>query len=171
MFLSQLLPPCRCFSTRAALLQGAFPPAYSVQQKPFPRPTNPYKTLPITPQTWKSHPAGSVVSDIATGPKKSPSEIWRENSRINVPLLQRNQPADPYQGRTVKVKGSFAEASRELDRILSRNRVRFTVRSTERHEKRGVKRRRIKSEQWRKHFADQVRKNVQLVHQIRRRGV
>ncbi|KAJ7219248.1 hypothetical protein GGX14DRAFT_356167, partial [Mycena pura] len=75
-------------------------------------------------------------------------------------------------GRSVKVKGgNFSEAVKELDKILARNRVRTTLFATARHEKKGVKRRRLQSDQWRKHFANQVRKNVQLVHKIRRRGV
>ncbi|KAJ7343509.1 hypothetical protein DFH08DRAFT_702802, partial [Mycena albidolilacea] len=77
-----------------------------------------------------------------------------------------------FSGRHVKVwQGKFAEAVRDFEKILARNRVRFTYRAAERHEKKGPKRRRIRSEQWRKHFANQVRKNVQLVHKIRRRGV
>ncbi|KAJ7063280.1 hypothetical protein C8F01DRAFT_958102, partial [Mycena amicta] len=74
-------------------------------------------------------------------------------------------------GRSVRVKnGNFAEAVRDLDKILARNQVRATLYATSRHEKKGVKRRRLQSEQWRKHFAAEVRKNVQMVHSIRRRG-
>ncbi|KAJ7172501.1 hypothetical protein C8R46DRAFT_894603 [Mycena filopes] len=75
-------------------------------------------------------------------------------------------------GRSVQVKpGRFSEAVREFEKILRTNAVRHTWVSTQRHEKKGPKRRRIRSEQWRKHFSHQVRKNVQLVHKIRRRGV
>ncbi|KAF7338317.1 Glycerol-3-phosphate o-acyltransferase [Mycena venus] len=88
-----------------------------------------------------------------------------------VATLQKFQIADAYAGRSVKVRpGRFTEAVRDFERILVRNQVKFTYKATERHEKKGPKRRRIRSEQWRKHFANQVRKNVQLVHKIRRRG-
>ncbi|KAJ6496655.1 hypothetical protein C8R47DRAFT_350116 [Mycena vitilis] len=86
--------------------------------------------------------------------------------------LQSQPIADAYSGRSVKVKeGQFADAVRKFETILSKNQVKRTIRLTERHEKKGPKRRRIKSQQWRKHFANQVRKDVQLVHKIRRRGV
>ncbi|KAJ7273688.1 hypothetical protein B0H12DRAFT_966097, partial [Mycena haematopus] len=101
----------------------------------------------------------------------TPEEKWRAYSLSQVALLQKNEIADPYSGRSVKVRqGKFAEAVRDFEKILARNQIRSTSRMAERHEKKGVKRRRIRSEQWRKHFANQVRKNVQLVHKIRRRG-
>lgn len=93
-------------------------------------------------------------------------------------------------GRTVTVKDDLAMAYKSLDIILSRNKVRQTLRMEERHEKKGVKRRRLSSQRWRKRFADevcfsflsftyssltrlvflQVRKKVQLVKKIRDRG-
>jgi len=47
-------------------------------------------------------------------------------------------------------------ALKKLDGILGRNRVRQELRLTERHEKKGVKRRRLLSERWRKQFANEV---------------
>lgn len=93
-------------------------------------------------------------------------------------------------GRRVPVNnGRIADAVRRLDTIIARNRVKAELRRGERHEKPGVKRRRLKSERWRRVFAHevclcfvlnatliyslpslQVRKNVQLVNKIRRRG-
>ncbi|KAJ7452450.1 hypothetical protein B0H11DRAFT_292510 [Mycena galericulata] len=165
--LTQLLPRVfrRCIASPAVVL-NALPTASSAKPS-YPRPTTPYGGLTIS-GTWNNE----VGNAIAPKDERTPGEKWRDSSLHTVPNLQRRQPADAYQGRCVRVKaGNFAEAARDLDRILARNRVRTTVRSTERHEKKGVKRRRIKSEQWRKHFAHQVRKNVQLVHKIRRRGV
>jgi small subunit ribosomal protein MRP21 len=49
-----------------------------------------------------------------------------------------------------------AEAYVRLDNLLKRNFVKRTVRLTERHEKKGVKRRRLRSERWRKQFANEV---------------
>ena len=97
---------------------------------------------------------------------------------------------DCQKGRTVhvRVEGDLAIAYRQLDKILNQNKVRATLMMTERHEKPGVKRRRLSSQRWRKRFADevrgpvtpclpnvtlssaQVRKKVQLVMKIRDRG-
>ncbi|KAJ7709931.1 hypothetical protein B0H17DRAFT_245040 [Mycena rosella] len=162
----------RCFSSRAVVSNdfAARPAPYSV--RPVSRPSA-YTgvSIPIPerdPDSSWNNPVGNAI----VGDKKSPADIWRDQSRINVLRLRAHPPADTYQGRSVQVlDGEFAEASRELEKILARNRVRGTIRAGARHEKKGPKRRRIKSEQWRKHFAHQVRKNVQLVHKIRRRGV
>lgn len=63
-----------------------------------------------------------------------------------------------FTGRTVKVKDdNLQEAIQKLDSILSQNRVRRELRLTERHEKKGVKRRRLSSERWRTFFANEVR--------------
>lgn len=69
-------------------------------------------------------------------------------------------------GRSVKVipGQGFASALGQLDKILNQNRVRYTLFKTDRHEKKGEKRRRIKSEQWRKHFANQVRALIWQSH-------
>lgn len=61
-------------------------------------------------------------------------------------------------GRKVVVQsGNVADAIRRLDSILSRNKVKHTVRAQKRHEKKGVKRRRQNSERWRRLFANEVR--------------
>jgi len=93
-------------------------------------------------------------------------------------------------GRSVKViDGNIGDAYKKLDISLSRNRVRYELKLAERHEKKGVKRRRLESERWRKQFANevrvpsysllaispselpqQVRKKILLVNAIRRRG-
>lgn len=53
--------------------------------------------------------------------------------------------------------GNIAEAIKMLDVRLSRNKVKYELRLAERHEKKGVKRRRLSSERWRKQFANEVR--------------
>jgi len=85
------------------------------------------------------------------------------------------------------VTGDLGEAFRRLQTRLRRNRVVQEVSRQRRHEKKGVKRRRLSSERWRRVFANevficwplflrtalmlaQVRKKVQLVSTIRRRG-
>ena len=60
-------------------------------------------------------------------------------------------------GRSVKVfNGNIAEAFKRLEQCLSRNRVRSELKLTERHEKKGAKRRRLESERWRIRFANEV---------------
>lgn len=91
-------------------------------------------------------------------------------------------------GRSITVRGDLGESLRQLDSVLSRNKVKLQLRMTERHEKKGYKRRRLESERWRKQFANevtrsvlgcngsakwfvsQVRKKVQLVMKMRDRG-
>ncbi|KAG1731903.1 hypothetical protein EDB19DRAFT_1310455 [Suillus lakei] len=96
----------------------------------------------------------------------TPDELWAERSRS----ATFNPPADPYTGRRVFVTGDLGEAFRRLQTRLRRNRVVQEVSRQRRHEKKGVKRRRLSSERWRRVFANEVRKKVQLVSTIRRRG-
>ncbi|KAJ7658837.1 hypothetical protein DFH06DRAFT_1196060 [Mycena polygramma] len=156
--LRQLLPrPSYRYFGSCAAISNAFPSAYAVRPR-YPRPTA-YNNITIDPDS--NFPSPQPNAD------GTPEEQWRTKSR-NMLLQLQNQPiADAY---SVK-EGQFADAVRKFETILSKNQVKRTIRLTERHEKKGPKRRRIKSQQWRKHFANQVRKDVQLVHKIRRRGV
>lgn len=104
----------------------------------------------------------------------TPEDRWRERSKKALESAGRTPPAHTYtgiiflfcfhypltpsKGRTVHIKaeGDLATAYRQLDAILQRNKVRATLRMTERHEKPGVKRRRLRSQRWRKRFADEV---------------
>ncbi|KAJ6596867.1 hypothetical protein DFH09DRAFT_904166 [Mycena vulgaris] len=172
---TQLLPraSCRCFSSRAAVL-NVLPASSSVKTTyQHPRPPTAYAdiTIPDQPTRDVKKSWNNDVGNAVTGEKKTAADIWRERSLYIVPQLRLHPPTDAYYGRSVKVKGTFAEAAIELERILARNKVKQTIRANDRHEKKGVRRRRIKSQQWRHHFANQVRKNVQLVHKMRRRGV
>ncbi|KAG7092434.1 hypothetical protein E1B28_008790 [Marasmius oreades] len=109
---------------------------------------------------------------IKTGGKaQTHEELWKQMSEEAKDELERYPPHDPYFGRSVKVvDGNIQEAFRRLSTILSRNKVAKQLRMAERHEKKGVKRRRLESERWRRLFAHEVRKNVQLVTKIRNRG-
>ncbi|RXW24115.1 hypothetical protein EST38_g1713 [Candolleomyces aberdarensis] len=98
-------------------------------------------------------------------------DLWRHQSSDALEDAKRFPPAHAYSGRSVPVhSGKVAEAIRSLDGILGRNRFRYQLRLQERHEKRGEKLRRLRSERWRKQFAAEVRKKVQLVTKIRNRG-
>ncbi|KAG1756809.1 uncharacterized protein EDB91DRAFT_36987 [Suillus paluster] len=96
----------------------------------------------------------------------TPDELWAQRSQS----ATFNPPADTYTGRRVFVTGDLGEAFRRLQTRLRRNRVTQEVSRQRRHEKKGVKRRRLSSERWRRMFANEVRKKVQLVSTIRRRG-
>ncbi|KAL0946925.1 hypothetical protein HGRIS_013086 [Hohenbuehelia grisea] len=98
------------------------------------------------------------------------AQKWTKNSESSQISLMSQKTGDAFSGRTVRVGHDVGEAFRRLDAILGRNKVRLTWRQQERHEKKGVKRRRLSSERWRKQFANEVRKKVQLVNQIRHRG-
>ncbi|EDR14824.1 uncharacterized protein LACBIDRAFT_292250 [Laccaria bicolor S238N-H82] len=104
-------------------------------------------------------------------PKRSAEEIWLSRSTLALTEAKNHPPANAYSGRSVKINGGkLAEGYRVLDTILGRNKVRVQLRRAERHEKKGVKRRRLSSERWRKRFAHEVRKKVELVIKIRNRG-
>ncbi|KAF7793006.1 hypothetical protein EIP86_004111 [Pleurotus ostreatoroseus] len=97
-------------------------------------------------------------------------EIWAERETKFVATLP--MPPGPYAGRTVSVPANdgFLAAVSRLNRILAENRVRAELNRARRHEKTGVKRRRLRSERWRRKFAHEVRLKVQLVQEIRKRG-
>jgi len=110
---------------------------------------------------------GKVVDVNPKGPPMSPEERWSmlSRSRISTP------PKGPYAGRSFEVKdGNVADALNKLQYTLRRNRVSSELRLGARHEKKGYKRRRLSSERWRRRFAHEVRKKVQLVNKIRARG-
>jgi len=102
-------------------------------------------------------------------PPMSPEAMWKANHDTFMATMGRVN--DAYSGRSVPVlKGDLDQAYRHLEARLVKNRVRAEVRYQERHEKKGEKRNRLKSQRWRRLFAHEVRKKVQLVDAIRRRG-
>lgn len=106
-----------------------------------------------------------------SAPTKSqaPEVRWQQNSETDLAKLA--LPQDAYAGRSVEVRnGNVGEALAQLQTILQRNRVQAEIRATSRHEKKGEKRRRLRSQRWRRRFAHEVRKKVQLVNEIRARG-
>jgi hypothetical protein len=103
-------------------------------------------------------------------PRKSPEEIWFERSE----RLEPNPPLDAYAGsplsylhmftssntflgRSVPVKnGHIYRSLKSLANRLQTNKVYQTWKYQMRHEKKGVKRRRLRSQRWRRRFADEV---------------
>ncbi|KAI0646956.1 hypothetical protein C8Q79DRAFT_1009113 [Trametes meyenii] len=99
----------------------------------------------------------------------SPEQIWSNREEAQVKRLQR--PNDAYSGRSVPViNHEVSLALAKLRGTLQANAVRATNVRDERHEKKGEKRNRLKSLRWRRRFAHEVRKKVQLVNEIRARG-
>ncbi|KAH7916063.1 hypothetical protein BJ138DRAFT_1109197 [Hygrophoropsis aurantiaca] len=85
---------------------------------------------------------------------KTPAEKWSARSATQ----ELRPPADAYTGRRVYVmNGDVGEAFARLKSRLRRNKVTYALKMQERHEKKGVKRRRLSSERWRKQFANEVR--------------
>ncbi|KAI6036604.1 hypothetical protein BKA83DRAFT_670238 [Pisolithus microcarpus] len=94
----------------------------------------------------------------------TPAETWAQRSA----LLDLPPPADCLCWR-IPVNMDLRSAFLKLSRRLQKNSVFREWKLAVRHEKRGIKRSRLRSERWRKRFADEVRKKVQLVSTIRRR--
>lgn len=154
------------------------------------------------PETPKDDTWGMLrdFSNKVVGPRPNPEDVWRARSE----KMEPNPPPSVYTGsllawpcyftssnlflgRSVRVKNNVAGSIRLLSRILQENRVLRTWKYQMRHEKKGVKRRRLKSQRWRRRFAHevcfshpardnmhltnpQVRKKIVLVRSIQRRG-
>ncbi|KAH9842814.1 uncharacterized protein C8Q71DRAFT_734684 [Rhodofomes roseus] len=102
-------------------------------------------------------------------PEKSPEEIWQDRETRTVANLPK--PHGSKEGRSTYVfNGDVASAFGRLARIVKNNRMFLELRQYERHERRGAKRSRLKSERWRRRFAHEVRMKVKLVNAIRARG-
>ncbi|KAG9318458.1 hypothetical protein JVU11DRAFT_549 [Chiua virens] len=116
---------------------------------------------------------------------KSPATMWADKSNHS----KLPPPPDTWTGRRLTVRnGDLNSAFQLLNSRIRNNNVAKEIALTVRHEKKGDKRARLRSERWRKRFADaarrihlpscprtnqtypQVRKKVQLVSTIRRRG-
>ncbi|KAG6333130.1 hypothetical protein ID866_5957 [Astraeus odoratus] len=96
----------------------------------------------------------------------TPAKAWEERSaQLDLP-----PPADVYAGRRIPVTTDLRSTFLRLSKRLHKNSVYKEWKLSARHEKRGIKRSRLRSERWRKRFADEVRRKVQLVSTIRRRG-
>ncbi|KAG9046801.1 hypothetical protein FS837_003620 [Tulasnella sp. UAMH 9824] len=113
----------------------------------------------------------SLSQALAAKNEQSAKQLWEYGSKEVLVRLALSPTPTPYTGRSVAVKGqAFASAYRELNSILRNNSVRATVRGQERHEKKGVKRRRIVSKTHRRKFGQLVRSKVAMVKKIRALG-
>ncbi|ESK96949.1 hypothetical protein Moror_6527 [Moniliophthora roreri MCA 2997] len=130
--------------------------------------TNPWSSIDKATQ----EATGAIRKLVETRTRdESPEAVWKRMSATAHEELQKNPPNHSYIGRSVRVvDGNVQDAFSRLKRLLNRNAVRLTWRADERHERKGEKRRRLRSIRWRRIFAHHVRKSVQLVTKIRTRG-
>lgn len=142
-----------------------------------------YRAFPANARLASSVPPNSTkhmtdaVSSIAKAHVRehTPDQKWESRSRRALEDALTDPPDDAYAGtslylvlfhgflkysapgRSVRNTGNLAATFRTLQDILTRNKVQQTLRMTQRHEKKGAKRRRLQSERWRKQFANEVR--------------
>ena len=92
----------------------------------------------------------------------------------NVPLAPRTIRLSPSVGRSVEVdpnKGvNFAAGLTKLDIILKQNKVKSDFNKQRFHERPGLKRKRLKSERWRRRFKDGFKAIISKVETMRRQG-
>ncbi|PBK96827.1 hypothetical protein ARMGADRAFT_714186 [Armillaria gallica] len=100
----------------------------------------------------------------------TPEHIWKTHAKSVYDSTKDISPPTAYSGRTVRVRSNIMDSYAMLSNLLQRNNVRRELGKASRHEKKGVKRRRLASETWRRVFAHEVRNSVQLVAKIRSRG-
>ncbi|TFK54907.1 hypothetical protein OE88DRAFT_1642206 [Heliocybe sulcata] len=128
-------------------------------------------------QMWETIIGASASSIKEPAKPDSPEKIWKANHDTFMATMTRVNDAysgkclSELTGRSIPVLGgNIDQAYKYLESRLNRNRVKAEVRYQERHEKKGIKRNRLKSERWRRRFAHEVRKKIQLVNAIRRTG-
>ncbi|TFK42606.1 hypothetical protein BDQ12DRAFT_662812 [Crucibulum laeve] len=164
--------PARSFTSRPVLPKTGYR-TFSSNQFPASSNPNPPTTTEKSPTAAFDGLFMNFVDNAMKRnmPVESAEETWAKQSVDAASKLSMLPPTGPYSGRSVNVyRGQVGDAFRSLDGILTRNKVRQQLRAAERHEKRGAKQRRLSSERWRKQFANEVRKKVQLVIKIRNRG-
>ncbi|KAK0197136.1 hypothetical protein F5146DRAFT_30378 [Armillaria mellea] len=97
----------------------------------------------------------------------TPEHIWKTHAKSVYDSTKDISPPTAY---SVRVRSNIMDSYAMLSNLLQRNNVRRELGKASRHEKKGVKRRRLASETWRRVFAHEVRNSVQLVAKIRSRG-
>lgn len=97
-----------------------------------------------------------------------------ENTQRTSKRAVRTVRSRPAVGRTIEVvpeKGvDFGRALRNLDISCSLNRVKLDLSRQRFHERPGMKRKRLKSERWRKMFKESFKATVMRVREMRRKG-
>lgn len=119
------------------------------------------------PNTSGRRPASSFTFDEKFNP-------MRYVSAAPVQLPDPLPAYGPSVGRTVPVSGKMgsdvARAFRTLDIQCAKNRVRADFNRQRFHERGGLKRKRLRSERWRRRFKEGFRGMVRMVNQMKKQG-
>lgn len=120
---------------------------------------------------------GSIYSSMLMPPDKSGGTTRRASDAVSSQLklpIPRNTAtikSRPSLGRTVDVTSAgVARALQVLAREVRDNNVRADQKRQRFHERAGLKRKRLKSERWRKRFRIAFKATVQKVQEMRRKG-
>ncbi len=128
--------------------RGARTPGQVAQSMEFPRPAN-----------YQSNPSASVLNDIKLKPAVRAKRTIRSRPTI---------------GRTIEVNQEggqhVAGALRRLEILCAVNKIRSDQYRQRFHERPGLKRKRLKSERWRKLFKESFSMTVARVQEMRRKG-
>ncbi|KAH8833590.1 hypothetical protein DL96DRAFT_1703244 [Flagelloscypha sp. PMI_526] len=111
-----------------------------------------------------------TLKDTSFDEKTTPAARWKAYSDENSRTIATMNKIDNFEGRTVWATRGIRNALTTLDDLLKENSVRRTWTLQKRHAKRGVLRNERHSKAWRRTFAHEIRKKIQLVHHIRSRG-
>lgn len=147
----------------AALIQNAYQNSVRNATKYYQEPA---RRMLFPPQEMTGPDGRQIVS-------RDASRILENTQKISKRAV-RTVRSRPAVGRTIEVipeKGvDFGRALRNLDISCSLNRVRLDSSRQRFHERPGLKRKRLKSERWRKMFKASFRATVRRVREMRRKG-
>ncbi|KAG9011049.1 hypothetical protein FRB94_008970 [Tulasnella sp. JGI-2019a] len=151
------------------------PPSYDPPLPDHDPPENMMDILRVATSLLADAAAAHHASSLATkSPQITAAEAWAEGSAKVQERLALKPLPNAFSGRSVPITRSgseaFAQGFRKLQGILRANNVYQTVRAQKRHEKKGVKRRRLASQTHRRKFAQLIRGKVALVQKYRARG-
>lgn len=119
-------------------------------------------------------PSGEMTSTSTAGTASRDAYRTLEYTQKKAKRATRTVRSRPTVGRTIEVipeKGvDFGRALRNLEISCAVNRVRQDLSRQRFHERPGLKRKRLKSERWRKMFKESFRATVMRVKEMRRKG-
>ncbi|KAF2235593.1 hypothetical protein EV356DRAFT_500098 [Viridothelium virens] len=118
----------------------------------------------------------SRMADPSTRSSPSKEKEWTTSAgpplpeKISLPPMR----LGPRAGRSVNIDArknmDVGRAFRQLDTLVSRNRIRSDFAKQRFHERPGLKRKRLKSERWRKRFKVAFKATVARVKELKRKG-
>ena len=139
---------------------------------------NPYKDDIYRPEyESRASRGGSIVSGMhmpgstmASDVQRAAAKVARDNEKI-IPRNTATIKSRPSLGRTVEVtERGVAAALQQLEAECRRNNLRVDQKRQRFHERPGMKRKRLKSERWRKRFKIAFKATVQKVQDMRKKG-